>query len=188
MPSPQLPPDAYRALLDASGDDPQRRDLRGTPERAARAHASFFSGYSDNPLSLLHSAMEPNTPRHTGPVLLRNLTLYSHCEHHMLPMEGVIHVAYRPGDWILGLSKIARAVQALSAQLQSQERLTREIADALEAAARPEGVVVVCVARHHCMTRRGIRQPEADTITFEARGAYQTDSGARQEILSLFRL
>lgn len=188
MPSPTLPPDAYHALLAASGDDPQRRDLLGTPARAARAHADLFSGYTENPLALLRSAMEPNQPPHGGPVLLRNLALYSHCEHHILPMEGVVHVAYRPGPWLLGLSKIARAVTALAAQLQSQERLTREIADALEAAAAPDGVLVACVARHHCMTHRGVRQSAADTVTLESRGSFLTDAAARQEILTLCRI
>lgn len=188
MPSPTFPPAVYQTLLAASGDDPQRRDLLGTPERAARAHADLFAGYTENPVALLRSAMEPNDPRHSGPVLLRNLSLYSHCEHHILPMDGVVHVAYRPGPWILGLSKIARAVAALAAQLQSQERLTREIADAINTAATPEGVLVACVARHHCMAHRGVRQTAADTVTLESRGSFLTDAAARQEILTLCRI
>lgn len=180
-----LPPHIYQTLLSASGDDPQRRDLIGTPERAAQAHGDLLSGYGDNPLALLRSAIEPNSDGHTGPVLLRNLSLYSHCEHHILPIEGVVHVAYRPGAWILGLSKIARAVSALASQLQSQERLTREIADALQTVGAPTGVLVVCIARHHCMAYRGIRQAQADTITIETRGVFQTDAAARQEILTL---
>lgn len=188
MPSPILPPEAYRSLLAASGDDPQRRDLAETPERAARAHSDLLYGYGENPVALLREAMEPNTAVHHGPILVRNLSLYSHCEHHMLPMEGVLHVAYRPGRWILGLSKIGRAASALAAQFQSQERLTREIADAVQTAAQPEGLVVACVARHHCMAHRGIRQANADTITLESRGSFLTDAAARQEILSLFRL
>lgn len=175
---------AMAALIRATGDDPARPGLAGTPERAARAHEDLFDGYGNNPLALLAEAIEP-AEGYTGLVLVRGIRLYSHCEHHMLPMEGMVHVGYLPDAHLLGLSKIARAVEALSRQLQGQERLTKEIADIVEKVAQPRGVAVAVVARHHCITERGVRQSGSDTVTVVSRGALDSDSGLRRDFLGL---
>lgn len=175
---------AMAALIRATGDDPARLGLTGTPERAARAHTELFDGYDINPQALLAKAMEP-ADGYAGLVLVRGIRLYSHCEHHMLPMEGLVHVGYLPDSHLLGLSKVARAIEVLTRQLQGQERLTREIADIIEKVALPKGVAVAVVARHHCITERGVRQTDSDTVTVVTRGTLDSDPGLRRDFLGL---
>lgn len=175
---------AMATLIRATGDDPARPGLAATPERAARAHAELFDGYDVNPQALLAEAMEA-ADGYGGLVLVRGIRLYSHCEHHMLPMEGVVHVGYLPDGHLLGLSKIARAVEVLTRQLQGQERLTKEIADMVEKVARPKGVAVAVAARHHCITERGVRQTGSDTVTLITRGVLDSDPGLRRDFLGL---
>lgn len=175
---------AMASLIRATGDDPARPGLADTPKRAARAHAGLFGGYDANPQALLAEAMEP-ADGYAGLVLVRGIRLYSHCEHHMLPMEGVIHVGYLPDAHLLGLSKIARAVEALTRQLQGQERLTREIAEVIMKVCRPKGLAVTVIARHHCITERGIHQSGSDTVTLVTRGLLDSDPGLRRDFLGL---
>jgi GTP cyclohydrolase I len=175
---------ATRELLIAIGDDPTREGLVETPRRVAEAYGDLFSGMSIDPESVL--APLPDE-RGTGLILVRDIQVYSICEHHLLPFFGKAAVGYVPGPdgRITGLSKLARVVEVLARRPQVQERLVREVADALEAALGPAGVAVVIEAEQLCMTMRGVRNPGASVVTTEFRGLFLNDAAARAELLSL---
>jgi GTP cyclohydrolase I len=174
---------AYRGLILAAGEDPGRDGLIETPARAARAWKELTSGYSADPKLTTFPAEGADQI-----VALRDISFFSLCEHHLLPFYGHAHIAYLPGDRILGLSKFARVVDAFARRLQVQERLTQEIADRLEEALAPAGLLVVLEAEHLCMAMRGVQRIGSRTRTSFASGVFRTTPEARQEAFSLLGL
>jgi GTP cyclohydrolase IA len=172
-----------RMILEGIGEDPQRAGLRETPSRVARMYREVFAGIGQD-ASQLVTVVEGAD--HDELIMVRDIPLYSHCEHHLLPFSGKAHVAYIPNkeQQITGLSKIARVVDLLAKRPQVQERLTTEIAEALDQALSPRGVFVVIEAEHLCMTMRGIKKPGAVTVTSAVRGLFRTDARTRQEAMS----
>lgn len=175
---------AIRTLLLWAGDDPEREGLRDTPSRVARAYEEFFSGYGEDPVALLARSFE-ETEGYDEMVLLRDIRLESHCEHHMVPIIGRAHVAYLPAGRVVGISKLARVVEAYSRRLQIQEKLTAQIANSIDEVLRPRGVAVVIEASHQCMTTRGVHKPGVAMITSRMLGEFRTDRALRQEFMGL---
>jgi GTP cyclohydrolase IA len=176
---------AIRELLFAVGEDPDREGLRRTPARVALAYAEIFAGLSiDDPDAVLETTFDEN---HDELVLVKDIPLYSVCEHHLLPWHGSAAIGYIPGEdgRITGLSKLARLVDLYARRPQVQERLTSQVADALNRSLRPRGAIVVVQAEHLCMAMRGVRKPGSLTVTSAVRGQFQTDPRTRSEALSL---
>ncbi|TMA51200.1 MAG: GTP cyclohydrolase I FolE [Actinobacteria bacterium] len=178
--------EGVRLILEGIGDDPSREGVAGTPERVADMYAELFAGVGADPRELLTVIAGAG---HDEMIMVRDIPLYSVCEHHLIPFSGHAHVAYVPNrdGRITGLSKIARVVDLLSKRPQVQERLTTEIADALDAALDPRGVFVLIEAEHLCMTMRGIKRPGATTVTSAVRGVFRSDARTRAEALELVR-
>jgi len=185
----RLPPDladveaAVRTLLLWAGDDPEREGLRDTPGRVARAYSEFFAGYQEDALQVLGTTFD-EAGDYDDMILMRNIRFESHCEHHMVPIVGMAHIAYLPDKRVVGLSKLARVVDIFARRLQIQERLNSQIADAIVTALQPRGVAVMLEAEHLCMTSRGVYKPGSTTVTQHLRGVFQTDPLARQEVLT----
>ncbi|HVE63378.1 MAG TPA: GTP cyclohydrolase I FolE [Mycobacteriales bacterium] len=175
---------AVRELLLAVGEDPDRHGLRDTPQRVARAYREAFAGLGRDASDVLTSMFDEG---HDEMVLVRDIELWSHCEHHLVPWFGVAHVGYIPNSagQITGLSKLARLVDLYAKRPQVQERLTTQVADALEHALAPRGVIVVVEAEHLCMSMRGVRKPGAKTITSAVRGLFRDQVSTRNEAMSL---
>jgi GTP cyclohydrolase I len=175
---------AVRELLHAIGEDPDRDGLRETPARVARAYREMFAGLYTDPDSVLNTMFDED---HDELVLVKEIPLYSTCEHHLVAFHGVAHVGYIPGNdgRVTGLSKIARLVDLYSKRPQVQERLTSQIADALVKKLNPRGVIVVVEAEHLCMAMRGVRKPGAVTTTSAVRGLFKTNAASRAEALDL---
>ena len=178
--------EAIRTLLTYIGEDPNREGLRETPDRVLRAYGEFFAGYQQDPSEVLAKTFD-ETADYNGPVVVRDIIVQSHCEHHMVSFAGRAHVAYLPSDRVVGLSKLARLVDVYARRLQIQERLTAQIANDLQHALRPRGVAVLIEAEHHCMTMRGVRKPGAMTTTSHVTGVFLEDAVARTEILRELR-
>jgi GTP cyclohydrolase I len=173
---------AVREILIGIGEDPERDGLRDTPGRVARAYAEMFTGLETDPAEVLATTFEME---HDEMVLVRDIEVWSTCEHHLLPFTGVAHVAYIPSNGtITGLSKLARLVDAFAKRPQVQERLTTQVADALVEHLKPQGVIVVIECEHLCMSMRGIRKPGAKTTTSAVRGQLR-DAATRAEAMSL---
>jgi GTP cyclohydrolase IA len=175
---------AVRTLIAWAGDDPNREGLRDTPGRVADAFEEYFSGYRLDPIDVLSRTFQ-EAGGYDDLVMLRDIRVASHCEHHLAPFMGVAHVAYLPNGRILGLSKIARVVEIFAKRLQTQETLTAQIADAIEKALRPRGVAILIEAEHLCMSMRGVRQPGVKTITTRFTGALATDASYRDRFLQM---
>lgn len=175
---------AVAEILAAIGEDPNRAGLVATPRRVAEAYAEFFAGLALDPLDLLSDAVEIEGDELGELVLLRNIEFRSICEHHLLPFIGVAHIAYIPGDRIVGLGRLPRVVDVLAARPQLQERLTEEIAGALDTGLGPRGVLVVLDATHGCVTARGVRQARSSTVTLASRGELD-DPAQRAAIVAL---
>ena len=177
---------AVRELLFALGEDPDRDGLQATPSRVARMYAEVVSGMEEDPAAHLSTVFAVD---HDELVLVRDIAFSSMCEHHLLPFIGRAHVGYIPGPsgMVTGLSKLARLVDGYARRLQVQERLTTQIASAIERALAPTGVIVVLEAEHLCMSIRGVAKPGAETVTSAVRGQFRTDARARGEALSLIR-
>lgn len=177
---------AVRELLLAVGEDPDRPGLLDTPARVARAYEEMFSGLYTDPDAVLDTTFDE---QHQELVIVRDIPLYSTCEHHLVAFHGVAHVGYIPGydGRITGLSKLARVVDLYAKRPQVQERLTAQVADALLRKLNPRGVIVVIEAEHLCMAMRGVRKPGASTTTSAVRGQFKTDSTLRAEALELIR-
>ncbi|WP_193597797.1 GTP cyclohydrolase I [Microbacterium sp. YJN-G] len=178
-----------RELLEAIGEDPDRPGLKQTPARMAELYAEFFGGLSEDPASHLERTISvsrgpaPDTLP-SGAVLLRDIRFRSVCEHHLLPFAGVAHIAYLPGEQVVGLGALVKVVETLATRPQVQERLGEQIADVIAENLDTRGVLVVLDAKHGCVTLRGGRQPESTTVTIAARGEF-TDPIARAELISL---
>ena len=173
----------YAAVLRLLGEDPAREGLVKTPERVAKAMAFLTKGYAENPLEILRSAMFREEYRQM--VLVKEIELYSLCEHHMLPFYGKAHVAYIPDGYITGLSKIARVVECFARRLQVQERLTVQIRDCIQEALHPLGVAVVIEASHMCMQMRGVEKQGSATTTSASTGIFLKDHRTREEFMTL---
>ncbi|WP_375483951.1 GTP cyclohydrolase I FolE [uncultured Mycobacterium sp.] len=175
---------AIRELLSAIGEDPDRHGLEDTPARVARTYREMFAGLYTDPDSVLNTTFDE---QHDELVMVKEIPLYSTCEHHLVAFHGVAHVGYIPGEdgRVTGLSKIARLVDLYARRPQVQERLTGQIADALMRKLDPRGVIVVIEAEHLCMAMRGVRKPGAITTTSAVRGQFKTDAASRAEALEL---
>ena len=177
---------AIRTLLRWAGDDPTREGLVDTPARVARAYEEFFAGYAIDPVALLERTFE-ETDGYDEIVLLRDIRLESHCEHHMVPIIGRAHVAYLPHRRVVGISKLARVVEAYARRLQIQEKLTAQIANTIQQVLEPRGVAVVIEAAHQCMTTRGVHKPGVAMVTSRMLGAFRDDPTTRREFLEMIR-
>ncbi|MFT4976243.1 MAG: GTP cyclohydrolase I [Myxococcota bacterium] len=177
---------AVRTIIEWIGDDPDREGLRDTPSRVVRAYSEHFSGYGEDPVELLSRTFE-EVAGYDELVVLRGIRLESHCEHHMLPIIGTVHVGYLPDQRVVGISKLARVVEVYARRMQIQEKLTAQIARAIESALQPRGVAVVIEAEHHCMSTRGVHKPGVTMITSQLLGMFQTDAALKQEFLDFTR-
>ena len=176
-----------RALLGFIGDDPTREGLIDTPARVVKAMHEHFWGYGADPIEPL-SRTFTEIEGYDELVLLQDIEIHSHCEHHMVPFVGKAHVAYIPNGRVVGLSKLVRVVDIYSKRLQVQEKLTAQIANAINSTLRPHGVAVVIQAKHFCMCYRGVRQPGAITTTSKLHGSFLTNPAARMEFFTLLNL
>ncbi|MGD2295555.1 MAG: GTP cyclohydrolase I FolE [Candidatus Aminicenantes bacterium] len=177
--------EGVRLILEGVDENPERPGLQGTPKRVAIMFSEILGGKEDDPAKQLQPI---DGEKHDEMVLIKNIPLYSMCEHHLLPFAGVAHVAYIPkGGRIVGLSKIARLVDILSRRLQVQERLTKQVADLIDGQLKPLGVMVVIEAEHMCMSMRGANKPKALTVTSAVRGSFRTSSATRTEAMTLIR-
>ena len=177
---------AVRTLILAAGDDPDREGLCETPARVARAYKEWFSGYAIEPKSLLQRVFT-DTENYEETVLLRDIPFVSTCEHHLAPITGKAHVAYRPAGRVIGISKLSRLVEAFARRLQLQERLTNQIGTTLEEALRPRGVAVIIEATHGCMTTRGVNQHGVSMVTKCWLGDFRSEPALRRELMDSVR-
>jgi GTP cyclohydrolase I len=175
---------AVREILEAIGEDPDREGLSATPNRVARMYAEIFGGLHEDPADVLTTVFDAD---HDEMVLVRDIRLTAFCEHHLVPFVGVAHIGYIPNasGQITGLSKLARLVEAFARRPQVQERLTTQIADAIEERLAPRGVIVVLEAEHMCMSVRGVRTPGSKTVTSAVRGQFRASASTRSEAMSL---
>ena len=176
--------EAVRTLLRWAGDDPAREGLLGTPDRVVRAYEEWFAGYNDDPVAILERTFE-ETEGYDEMVVLRDIRFESYCEHHVAPIIGVAHCAYLPDRRVVGISKIARVIELYAKRLQIQEKLTSQVANAIQDVLRPRGVAVVVDATHQCMTTRGVRKPGVSMITSQMLGAFRSDAATRREFLAM---
>lgn len=176
--------EAVRTLIRWAGDDPDREGLVGTPDRVVRAYQEFFSGYDDDPVAYLSRTFE-ETEGYDEMVVLRNIGISSHCQHHLLPIIGEVHIAYLPDRRVVGISKLARVTEAYARRMQIQEKLTAQIANCISEVLKPKGVAVVIKASHACMTTRGVNKPGTRMITSHMLGAFRDDAKTRREFLAL---
>ncbi|MEE8506632.1 MAG: GTP cyclohydrolase I FolE [Kiloniellales bacterium] len=177
---------AVETLIRWAGDDPGREGLRATPERVVRSYEQFFEGYSIDPVEILQRTFE-EVDGYDEMVLLRDIRFESHCEHHIMPIIGKAHVAYLPDKRVIGISKLARVVEAYARRLQIQEKMTAQIANSIDEVLEPQGVAVVIEAVHQCMTTRGIHKPGSAMITSRMLGRFRSDHRTRREFLALIR-
>lgn len=175
---------AARMILEGLGEDPEREGLRGTPERIARMYEEVFSGMHRDPSRSIRTAF---TEQYDEMVIVRDIPFFSMCEHHLLPFIGKAHTAYIPDGKVLGISKLARAVDLLARRPQVQERLTNQIADMIGVLAEPKGVAVILEATHTCMTIRGVTKPGSVVITSAMRGWFRKSLATRNELMNLLR-
>src|SRR5690606_10731489 len=176
--------EAVRTLIRWAGDDPEREGLRGTPDRVVRAYREFFSGYDSDPTEILQRTFE-EIDGYDEMVVLRDIRFESHCEHHMAPIIGRAHIAYLPRKRVVGISKLARLLDVYSRRLQIQEKLTAQIANALDEGLQPAGVGVVIDASDQCMTTRGVHKPGTSMVTSHMLGRFRTDSKTRREFMAI---
>ena len=175
---------AVRTLLRWACDDPTREGLLDTPARVVRSYEEFFAGYSTDPVALLERTFA-EVEGYDEIVLLKNIRLESYCEHHMVPIIGHCHVAYLPDRRVVGISKLARVVEAYAKRLQIQEKLTAQIANTIERVLQPRGVAVIVESAHQCMTTRGVHQTGVTMVTSRMLGAFRDNFDTRRELLSL---
>ncbi|MFT5438308.1 MAG: GTP cyclohydrolase I [Alphaproteobacteria bacterium] len=175
---------AVRTLLIWAGDDPEREGLRDTPSRVAKAYAEFFSGYDIDPAEHLTRTFE-EVQGYNDIVLLRDITFQSHCEHHVVPITGTAHIAYLPSDRVVGISKLARVLDAYARRLQTQETMTAQIVRCIEQALLPRGVAVIVKAQHQCMTTRGVNKPGVAMVTRTMTGVFDSDPVMERRLMEL---
>ncbi|MBA4723888.1 MAG: GTP cyclohydrolase I FolE [Gammaproteobacteria bacterium] len=175
---------AVKTLISWAGDDPTREGLVETPDRVIRAYREFFAGYEEDPEQVLAKTFE-EVEGYDDAVIVRNIRVESHCEHHMVPILGVAHVGYIPNKRVVGISKLARIVDIFGKRLQTQETMTAQIADTINRVLEPKGVAVVIDAGHQCMSTRGIHKTESSTITSRMLGIFREKPETREEFMHL---
>ena len=176
--------EAVRTLIRWAGDDPEREGLLATPARVVRAYEEWFAGYKDNPRDYLKRTFE-ETGGYDEVVVLRDIRFESHCEHHLAPIIGRVHIGYLPRNRVVGISKLARLVEVYAKRLQIQEKMTAQIANTLDEVLQPKGVAVIIEAAHQCMTTRGVHKPGVTMVTSRMLGAFREDPLTRREVLSM---
>ena len=177
---------AVKTLIAWAGDNPNREGLIETPKRVVDAYKEFFDGYKMNPDEILSKTFE-EVEGYDEMVIIKNIRLESHCEHHIVPILGIAHVAYMPNKKVVGISKLARLVDLYAKRLQIQETLTAQIAETIQRVLDPLGVAVLIDASHQCMTTRGVHKPESSTVTKRMLGVFKTDENVRSEFMELIR-
>ena len=183
-PSREEAEDAVRTLLRWAGENPKREGLVDTPARVVRSYEEFFTGYHLDPVELLSRSFE-ETDGYDEMVILRDIRLESHCEHHMVPIIGRAHIAYLPEGRVVGISKLARVLDIYAKRLQIQEKLTAQVANTLNDVLKPKGVAVVIEAGHQCMSTRGVHKPGVSMVTSRMLGAFRDDPSTRREFLAM---
>ena len=183
-PSREEAEEAVRTLICWTGDDPDREGLIETPKRVVKAYEEFFEGYDMDPEEVLQKTFE-EVQGYDDAVIVRNIRVESHCEHHIVPIIGVAHVGYIPHNRVVGISKLARVIEIFGKRLQTQETMTAQIADTIQKVLEPKGVAVVVDASHQCMTTRGIHKTESSTITSRMLGAFRDTPETRSEFMNL---
>ena len=183
-PSRKKAEEAISTLLLWAGEDPQREGLVDTPKRVAKAYEDWFSGYKDDPVRFLKRTFE-EVDGYDEMIVLRNIGFESHCEHHMAPIIGKAHIGYLPDTKVVGISKLARVVEAFARRFQVQEKMTAQIANCIEDVLKPKGVGVVIEAVHQCMTTRGIHKSDVSMVTSQMVGAFRKDARTRAEFLRM---
>ena len=176
--------EAVRTLICWTGDNPDREGLIETPKRVVKAYEEFFEGYKMDPEEVLTKTFE-EVQGYDDAVIVRNIRVESHCEHHIVPILGVAHVGYIPNNRVVGISKLARVIEIFGKRLQTQETMTAQIADTIQKVLQPKGVAVVVDASHQCMTTRGIHKTESSTITSRMLGAFRDNPETRSEFMNL---
>ena len=184
IPSREEAEEAVRTLICWTGDDPDREGLIETPKRVVKAYEEFFEGYDMDPEEVLQKTFE-EVQGYDDAVIVRNIRVESHCEHHIVPIIGVAHVGYIPNNRVVGISKLARVIEIFGKRLQTQETMTAQIADTIQKVLEPKGVAVVVDASHQCMTTRGIHKTESSTITSRMLGAFRDNPETRSEFMNL---
>ena len=177
---------AVETLIKWAGDDPSREGLRETPKRVVNAFNEFFSGYNESPESYLSKTFE-DVQGYEDIVMLKDISFHSHCEHHMVPIIGKVHLAYIPTKKVVGISKLARVVDIFAKRLQTQETMTQQIANCIEKSLKPKGVAVYIEALHQCMTTRGVQKPNVSTITSCFLGEFKTDKSIGQRFTDFIK-
>ena len=183
-PSRKEAEEAVKTLIKWAGDNPNREGLRETPKRVAKAYKEFFSGYESKPVEILSKTFD-DVEGYDEMVIVRDISIESHCEHHMVPFIGIAHIGYIPDKRIVGISKLARVADVFAKRLQTQETMTVQIADTINKVLKPKGVAVVIDAQHQCMTTRGTHKTESSTITSRMLGLFRTNSNTRNEFMNL---
>lgn len=178
-------PELVREMLVAIGEDPEREGLRDTPKRVVKSWGELYAGYNQKPAEILSTVFEDGACDEV--VILKNITFASMCEHHMIPFLGVAHIAYLPAGKVVGLSKLARLTECFARRLQIQEKMTTQIADAIQEHLKPKGIAVVIEAHHHCMSSRGVRKQSTAMVTSAMRGVFRENQAARSEVLALLK-
>jgi len=176
--------EAVKTLIKWAGDNPEREGLKETPKRVIRSYKDFFSGYNSDPREILSKKFK-EVEGYDEIIILKNIRLESHCEHHMVPFIGTAHVGYLPKNKVVGLSKLARLVEAFAKRLQIQEKLTAQIANAIDEVLQPKGVGVIIEASHLCVATRGIHKPDSKMVTSRMLGSFRNDQATRKEFLDL---
>ena len=179
--------DAVRTLISWAGDDPKREGLIETPKRVVKSYEEFYAGYDQDPAEILSKVFE-EIEGYDEIVLVKDILLESHCEHHMVPILGKAHVAYLPDKRVVGLSKLARVVDLFAKRLQTQETMTAQIADTINDVLKPKGVAVVIDAEHQCMSSRGVSKKGTSTVTSRMLGAFRDSQKSRMEFMNLIAL
>ncbi|WP_346323482.1 GTP cyclohydrolase I FolE [Emcibacter sp. SYSU 3D8] len=184
MPTREEAEEAVRTMLRWAGDDPEREGLMDTPARVVRAYEEYFAGYREDPNQYLERTFE-EVAGYDEMVVLRDIPFESHCEHHLAPIIGKAHVAYLPTNRVVGISKLARVVDAFAKRLQVQEKMTAQIAECINSALQPDGVAVVVEAVHHCMTTRGVHKHGVSMVTSTLLGAFRDNIHTRAEFMAM---
>jgi len=183
-PSRKQAEEAVKTLIKWAGDNPEREGLIETPKRVVNSYKEFFSGYDSKPEQILSKTFD-EVEGYDEMVIVRDITIESHCEHHMVPFIGIAHIGYIPDKRIVGISKLARIADVFAKRLQTQEIMTAQIADTINEVLKPKGVAVVIDAQHQCMTTRGTHKTESSTITSRMLGLFRTNSNTRSEFMNL---
>lgn len=183
-PSRELAENAVRTLIAWAGDNPEREGLVDTPKRVVDAYREFFAGYEEDPEQVLGRTFE-DVEGYDDMVMLRDIALESHCEHHMVAILGKVHIAYMPVDKVVGISKLARVIEIFAKRLQTQETMTAQIVDCIQRALEPAGIAIMVDAKHQCMTTRGIKKPDVATITTQFTGVFAEDPRMEARFLAV---